>query len=103
MSALLPEEQVKEVRQMIVLVDKALEHMIYSLEAPKEIYHSSENSKIEREINAMRDELRYANVQNINDLKYDYHVGASYNDIVCECERLGDYIMNVVEAKYGKN
>lgn len=103
MSALLPEEQVKEVRQMIVLVDKALEQMIYSLEAPKEIYHSSENSKIEREINAMRDELRYANVQNINDLKYDYHVGASYNDIVCECERLGDYIMNVVEAKYGKN
>ena len=102
MSAVMPEEQTKEVKEMMSLVDNALLQMISALETPKEDYEPFNNTKIEWEINSRRDELRLLNVKNINELKYDYQVGATFNDLVCECERLGDYILNVVEAKYGK-
>ncbi|MBR1520778.1 MAG: Na/Pi cotransporter family protein [Bacteroidaceae bacterium] len=61
-----------------------------------------ETYRIENEINAMRQTLKTENIQAINDHEYDYTVGTMYIDLVNECEKLGDYVVNVVQARLGK-
>ena len=51
----------------------------------------------EREINNLRNQLRTANVQNINDHHYEYQAGTYYMDIIGSLEKIGDYIINVVD------
>lgn len=53
----------------------------------------------EQNINNLRNELREQNIADINDHKYDYAVGTMYMDLINECEKLADYIVNVVEAR----
>jgi phosphate:Na+ symporter len=68
------------------------------------ILSKSENSDIiaaynkENEINNFRNQLRAANMDNINAQHYNYQEGIYYMDIVAEAENLGDYIVNVVDA-----
>jgi len=38
----------------------------------------------------------------LNEHRYSYTLGSMYTDIINECERLGDYVVNVVEARIGK-
>lgn len=52
----------------------------------------------EMEINNYRNMMRAANMENINSKKYEYQAGIHFMDIISECERLGDYVMNVVDA-----
>ena len=52
----------------------------------------------ECEINNYRNQLRGANVENINNKHYEYQSGIYYMDMISECERLGDYVINVVDA-----
>ena len=52
----------------------------------------------ENEINNFRNQLRSANMENINTKLYDYQEGIYYMDVVAEAESLGDYIVNVVDA-----
>jgi len=52
----------------------------------------------EREINNLRNQLRTANVANINDRHYEYQSGIYYMDIVSTLEKSGDYIINVVDT-----
>ena len=61
-----------------------------------------ETFRIENEINQMRNQLKADNVQAVNDHEYDYAIGTLYIDIVNEMEKLGDYVVNVVEARFGK-
>ena len=56
---------------------------------------------IETEINNYRNQLRTQNINDVNDHKYTYAVGTMYMDIIQECEKLGDYVVNVVEARMG--
>ena len=97
-----PEHQMADLDKMMQLVDNALTQMNVVLKSPNEKDESKESRRMENEINAMRDSLKAANVQAINEHTYDYSTGTTFNDLVCECEKLGDYIINVVEAKYGK-
>ena len=50
------------------------------------------------EINNYRNQLKNQNILDINNKKYDYQTGVFYMDFINECEKLGDYIINVVEA-----
>ena len=52
----------------------------------------------EREINNMRNQLRLANVDNINEHRYEYQTGIYYMDLVADLERTGDYIINVIDT-----
>lgn len=52
----------------------------------------------EREINNYRNQLRTENIENINQLKYPYQAGIFYMDIVGEAEKIGDYIINVIDG-----
>ena len=52
----------------------------------------------ECEINNYRNHLRMSNIENVNNKHYEYQSGIYYMDVISECERLGDYIINVVDA-----
>ncbi len=51
----------------------------------------------EREINNLRNQLRSANVENINERHYEYQAGIYYMDIIGSLEKIGDYVINVVD------
>ena len=56
---------------------------------------------IENEINNYRDQLKSQNISDINNHEYTYAIGTIYMDLISECEKLGDYVVNVVEARMG--
>jgi phage terminase large subunit-like protein len=56
----------------------------------------------ENKINNMRDTLKNWDINAVNDHQYDYAVGTAFGDLVGELEKLGDYIVNVVEARFGQ-
>lgn len=99
----LTEQQSDGVKRMMRLTDEALTQMNHVLHE-----HGGDHGeikvtrRIENEINALRDSLKSSNITSINDHKYDYATGTTFTDLVCECEKLGDYVVNVVEAQYGK-
>jgi len=93
-------EQNDNVMHMLDLVDVPLHSMVKVLE---EANHISENDFLEacnneHEINNYRDMLKSQNTINITEHKYEYLSGISYMDIIMECEKMGDYIINVMEA-----
>ncbi|MGG6545340.1 UNVERIFIED_CONTAM: Na/Pi cotransporter family protein [Prevotella sp. 15_C9] len=95
------EEQYNRIFQMFELTDEALTQMNRILVGHKhenDIHHSF---NIENEINNYRDQLRSQNINDVNDHKYTYAIGTMYMDIIQECEKLGDYVVNVVEARMG--
>ncbi len=52
----------------------------------------------EREINNFRNTCRNENIENINQKLYPYLAGIFYMDIICECEKVGDFIVNVIDS-----
>ena len=60
------------------------------------------SQEIERDINALRDQLKQQNIQSVNTHQYSYTLGTIFVDIISECEKLGDYVMNVIEARVGR-
>lgn len=91
------EEQKVHIRHMFELSTKALEQMQGILD-DKGLVDPNESLNIENEINNYRTQLKEANVSDINEHRYNYQAGVQYMDIICECEKLGDYVINVVEA-----
>jgi phosphate:Na+ symporter len=86
---------------MFSLNEKAITHMNEVLEKTEtELSNDDWNitSNIENEINNYRDMLKTENLENIDAKKYDYPDGVFFMDIVSECERLGDYVVNVVQT-----
>ncbi len=89
-----------EIDRMFVLVDDAMANMLNILEEME----TPEGSLIvaaynkESEINELRNKLRDGNIFDINNKKYDYEVGIFFMDLVREAEKLGDYMLNVVEG-----
>jgi phosphate:Na+ symporter len=95
------DNQDHSIDQMFALDDKAILHMNELLEKPEqEITNEDMNISvnIENEINNYRNQLKNDNIENIDAKKYRYADGIYYMDIVSECEKLGDYIINVAQA-----
>ncbi len=92
------DEQKVHIRHMFELCNKSLEHMQKVLDDDQGVVDVNESVNIENEINNYRTQLREANVSDINGHRYNYQAGVQYMDIICECEKLGDYVINVVEA-----
>ena len=91
-------KQYERIAQMMELTDEALEQMIRILESPA---HTDVNQSfnIETEINNYRNQLKNQNILDVNNKEYGYQMGVHYMDIIAECEKLGDYVVNVVEAQ----
>lgn len=91
---------VENIDGMFALVAEAMNgmlNMLDSIENVKEDALMAAYNK-EREINNMRNQLRAENMQNINAGLYDYQAGIFYMDAVADLEKVGDYIINVVDT-----
>ena len=89
-----------EIDRMFTLVDDAMANMLNILdemETPEGSLIVAAYNK-EREINELRNKLRDGNIFDINNKKYDYEVGLFFMDLIREAEKLGDYMLNVVEG-----
>jgi phosphate:Na+ symporter len=93
------EKQYEHIHQMMKLTDNALEHMIALVEDEYHVVDVNKSFNIENEINNYRAQLKNQNVVDVNNKEYDYQMGVHYMDIIGECEKLADYVVNVVEAR----
>ena len=96
------EKQREDLLEMINLTDDSLTQMNRVLIGHREDLSITETNRLERHINELRDHLKAENINSINDHEYDYAVGTMFTDLINECEKLGDYVVNVVEARLGK-
>lgn len=96
-------EITENVHAMMQLTDDALKEMNLLIKGPREQQNMNETFRIENEINTLRNRLKAENINNVDNRKYDYALGTMYIDIISECEKLGDYVVNVVEARLKKN
>ena len=94
-------EQYEHIHQMMDLTDTALTQMNALISGRKEAFDVNRTLNTENEINNFRNQLKSQNINDVNNHKYTYAVGTVYMDIINECEKLGDYVVNVVEARMG--
>ena len=93
------ETQYEHIHFMMKLTDDALAQMIVVVEKPEhQSIDINKSFNIENEINNYRNQLKNQNILDVNNKEYDYQMGVYYMDIIAECEKLGDYVVNVVEA-----
>ena len=95
------DKQYSHIHQMMGLTDNSLTEMNKLLGGRKEGYDVNRTFNIEHEINNFRNQLKAQNITDINNHEYTYAVGTIYMDLINECEKLGDYVVNVVEARMG--
>jgi len=92
-------EQYANIQKMFALVQTALTHMVGQIgrsEGSKADMQTTSNN--EQAINDFRSLTRNRNTQDLTDGKYGYALGSHYMNVISECEKLGDYIINVVQA-----
>ena len=93
--------QYEHMHQMMELTDNALTQMNITLVGHKGDNDANLSFNIENEINNYRNQLKNQNINDVNEHKYSYASGTMYMDLINECEHLGDYVVNVVEARMG--
>ena len=104
--------QHQKLAALMTLCDEALEQMVTIMSGHRNEHHSTsgrlqgknirETYRIENDINQMRQQLKNDNIRAVDAHEYDYAVGTIYTDLINECEKLGDYVVNVVQARFGK-
>ena len=95
------ESQYEHLTQMFNLINSSLSQMNVMLTSRREELDANRSFNIENEINNYRNQLKSRNISDVNDHKYTYAIGTMYMDLINECEKLGDYVVNVVEARMG--
>lgn len=98
----LSSELILKTQSMMALCDKALAQMCNMMHGHPSKHNIHETYQLENNINQMRDRLKSDNIRDVNDRKYSYAIGTLYGDMVGELEKLGDYVVNVVEARVGQ-
>ena len=93
------EEQYEQMHQMMELTNQALTQMNSTLVGYREQNDVNRSFNIENEINNYRNQLKSQNINNIEENKYNYAIGTMYMDFINEYEKLGDYVVTVVEAR----
>lgn len=98
------DEIYRNINTMFDYVGKAVDNMLVLL---NNLEHQQESAIIvsyncEREINNLRNQLRTNNIENINERHYEYQSGIYYMDIISNLEKMGDYIINVVDIVKGE-
>ena len=96
-------EQYIRLHDMLRLVNEAVVQMIVVVSGRRKDLSLSDSLSIENDINALRDQLRGETITGVNSHQYSYALGTLFNDIITDCEKIGDYVMNIVEARLGKH
>ena len=92
-----------DILAMYQLVEDALVQMNETLSGRKEDFDIAASRAIEMRINDLRNTIKQKNIANLDKQAYGYELGTVLNDLVAECEKAGDYIINVVEARLGSS
>lgn len=93
------DKQYENIDSMFDLDEEALAQMNVIIKFGEQRYVDINKSyNMEHEINNYRTQLKNQNILDINSQLYDYQIGVYYMDIIAECEKLGDYIINVIES-----
>ena len=95
------EKQYEHMHQMVERTDNAPAQMNQFMGGRKEAFDVNKSFNLEKEINNFRTQLKSQNINDVNNHEYTYAVGTIYMDIINECEKLCDYVVNVVEARMG--
>ncbi len=95
------EAQYNHLHQMMELTNNSLTLMNKLMTGRKETFDINRTINTEHEINNYRNQLKLQNIIDVNNHEYTYAVGTIYMDLVNECEKLADYVVNVVEARMG--
>ncbi len=96
-------DQTQHMLTMLKLVDGSLDQMLKQIDLPTSRASIKASVNIEHEINNYRTQLKNQNLNDVNSGHYSYQLGVFYVDFISECEKLGDYVMNVVQAGKGLN
>ena len=96
-------EQYARLHEMLRLVNEAVTQMIVVVSGRRKDLSLTDSLSIEKDINQLRDQLRAETIVGVNSHQYSYALGTIFNDIVVDCEKIGDYVMNIVEARLGKH
>ena len=96
-------EQYTRLHDMLRLVNEAVAQMIVVVSGRRKDLSLSDSLSIEDDINELRNQLRSETIIGVNSHQYSYALGTLYNDIAADCEKIGDYVMNIVEARLGKH
>ena len=99
----LPVELRAKLGAMMALADEALTQMNSVMQGHSRDYDIRDTYRIENDINQMRQRLKTDNMRAVNEREYDYATGTLYADLINECEKLADYVVNVVQARMGVN
>lgn len=91
-------ETLEKIFLMFNMVEEALNVMRINLDRSDYRADLSKARECELQINRYRDQLKLEHFDNIKSGKYTYEQGVFFTDMIQECERLGDYIINVTEA-----
>ncbi len=92
------DSQLQHIHTMMGLVDEALEEMVKKVSITFPYTNIDRSFNVEREINNYRDQLKNQNLQDIDAGLYSYQMGVFYVDFISICEKLGDHIINIVQA-----
>ena len=93
-------ETIEKINMMLEKVDSAYEVMIANLTAAHEGTLSSIANayNAEEQINVLRNELREAEIEALEDNKKNYQTSVYYIDIINELEHMGDYMINISQS-----
>lgn len=93
------ESLIKKLNKMMDLVDRALDCMIENLRTGfTHAIQISNAQDAEHAINEYRDNLKEEHLRKLESEETPYMLGVYYMDLVSECERVGDFVINVSEA-----
>ncbi len=94
--------QYQQLGELMDLCDNAMTQMCTIMTGHRHEHNINETFRLENEINLKRQHLKSDNIRAVDEHEYDYIVGTMYIDLINECEKLGDYVVNVVQARFGK-
>lgn len=95
------DKQLQHINDMLKVTTKSLEEMHDDLNKEPKSISLSAHYETESELNELRNVFKAENIQSINNHEYDYQLGVFYVDFICECEKIGDYVINIVQELKG--
>ena len=97
------DDQLKGGLEIVGLLEEALTQMNLVLSSPRGTVGLGTSAFVEAQINDTRNHLKQQNIDALDKHLYGYDNGTVFMDLINECEKTGDYIINVVEARVGES
>ena len=94
-------KQLENIKEMLAVTTRSIQEMCDDLNKEPKSIKLSLHYETETELNELRTQFKAENIRSINDHEYDYQLGVFYVDFICECEKIGDYVVNIVQELKG--